>query len=38
MYKRLNRNIVGQAGNFIPASDKIFVLPLPDDEIEYGQR
>lgn len=38
MYKRLNRAIVGQAGNFIPASDKIFVLPLPDDEIEYGQR
>jgi hypothetical protein len=38
MYKRLNRNIVGQSGNLIPASDKIFVLPLPDDEIEYGQR
>jgi hypothetical protein len=38
MYKRLNRNIPGQSGNVIPASDKIFVLPLPDDEIEYGQR
>ena len=38
MYKRLNQSIVGQAGNFIPASDKVFVLPLPDDEIEFGQR
>lgn len=38
MYKRLNRNIVGQSGSLIPASNKLFVLPLPDDEIQYGQR
>jgi len=38
MYKRLNRNIVGLTGISYPASDKIFVLPLPNDEIEYGNR
>jgi len=38
MYKRLNRGIVGQTGAIIPASDKIFVLPLPNDEIVYGGR
>ena len=38
MYKRLNRAIIGQTGATIPASDKIFVLPLPDDEIVYGGR
>lgn len=38
MYKRLNRNITGQGGKVIPASDKIFVFPLPDDEILYGGR
>ncbi|TCD02764.1 RagB/SusD family nutrient uptake outer membrane protein [Pedobacter psychroterrae] len=38
MYKRLNRGIVGQTGAIIPASNKIFVLPLPNDEIVYGGR
>lgn len=38
MYKRLNRNIPGQKGGSTPASDKIFVMPLPDNEIEFGQR
>jgi len=38
MYKRLNRAIIGQTGATIPASDKIFVLPLPNDEIVYGGR
>lgn len=38
MYKRLNRGIVGQTGVIIPASDNIFVLPLPNDEIVYGGR
>lgn len=38
MYKRLNRNIVGLSGIIYPASDKLFVLPLPIDEIDYGNR
>jgi hypothetical protein len=38
MYKRLNRAIVSSAGGNIPASDKVFVLPLPNDEIEFGNR
>lgn len=38
MYKRLNKNIVSGSGSSIPASKTIFVLPLPADEIEYGQR
>jgi hypothetical protein len=38
MYKRLNKNIIGQSGTIIPASNTIFVLPLPDDEIEFGNR
>jgi hypothetical protein len=38
MYKRLNKNIVGLTGISYPASDKIFVLPLPNDEIDYGHR
>ena len=38
MYKRLNRGIVGQTGAIIPPSNKIFVLPLPNDEIVYGGR
>lgn len=37
-YKRLNRAIVGLEGRNIPASQSIFVWPLPDDEIIYGQR
>jgi len=38
MYKRLNRNILGLSGTIIPASNKTFVLPLPNDEIEFGNR
>jgi hypothetical protein len=38
MYKRLNRNIPAQLGGSTPASDKIFVMPLPDNEIEFGNR
>jgi starch-binding outer membrane protein, SusD/RagB family len=38
MYKRLNKNIIGQSGTIIPASNSIFVMPLPDDEIEFGNR
>ncbi len=38
MYKRLNHDIANQNGGNIPASDNIFVLPLPNDEILYGGR
>jgi hypothetical protein len=38
MYKRLNRNIAGLSGLNYPASDKLFVLPLPIDEIDYANR
>lgn len=38
MYKRLNRAIIGQTGTTIPATDKILVLPLPQDEVVYGGR
>ncbi|WP_205513849.1 RagB/SusD family nutrient uptake outer membrane protein [Longitalea arenae] len=39
MYKRLNRFITGPVGGSnIPPSDKVFVMPLPDNEIEFGQR
>jgi hypothetical protein len=38
MYKRLNWNIPSQTGGSTPASDKIFVMPLPDNEIEFGNR
>lgn len=37
-YKRLNRPIIAQNGSPIPASNTVFVLPLPDDEIIYGLR
>lgn len=37
-YKRLNAPIVGLEGVNIPASQSIFVWPLPDNEIIYGQR
>ncbi|WP_257666362.1 RagB/SusD family nutrient uptake outer membrane protein [Parapedobacter tibetensis] len=37
-YKRMNQPIPTQSGNAIPASNAIFVLPLPDDEIIYGNR
>lgn len=38
MYKRLNHSIMGQGGATIPASEKVFVLPMPNDEIEFGGR
>jgi hypothetical protein len=38
MFKRLNKNMKALDGSVIPASDQIFVLPLPDAEIEFGQR
>jgi hypothetical protein len=38
LYKRLNRNIVGLSGISYPASNKVFILPLPIDEIDYGNR
>jgi len=37
-YKRLNKNLYNDDGEEFVAGDKIFVLPLPDDEIEYGNR
>lgn len=36
-YKRLNRDIVGQSRRF-PAGPAIYVMPLPEDEIEFGNR
>jgi starch-binding outer membrane protein, SusD/RagB family len=38
LYKRLNRGILQETGAITPPSDKIFVLPFPNDELEYGQR
>jgi len=38
MYKRLNRAIDVPLRGSIPASDNVFVLPLPDNEIEFGNR
>lgn len=38
MYKRLNQSILAQSGSVVTASDKIFVLPLPVNEIEFGGR
>lgn len=39
MYKRLNRAITGQiGGGNVTATDKVFVMPLPDNEIEFGHR
>jgi hypothetical protein len=38
LYKRLNRAIPGQNGNLIPASSAMYILPLPNDEIEFGNR
>lgn len=37
-YKRLNHGIPAQNGTMIAPSDAVFVLPLPDDEIIYGNR
>lgn len=38
MYKRLNLSIPNQLGGIVSTSDKNFVMPLPNDEIEFGQR
>ena len=38
MYKRLNMPIVAPSGLSYPASNSIFVLPLPNNEIEFGNR
>jgi len=38
MYKRLNHAILSHAGTQIPAGPAVFVLPLPDNEIEFGHR
>ncbi|MFL5746756.1 MAG: RagB/SusD family nutrient uptake outer membrane protein, partial [Niastella sp.] len=39
MYKRLNRTIVALLGSSnIPPGDQVFVMPLPVNEIEFGQR
>src|SRR5690606_14826453 len=37
-YKRLHAPIIGLRGETIPVSQQIFVWPLPNDEIIYGQR
>jgi len=38
MYKRLNRGIVGPTGIVNAPANKVFVLPLPVNEIEFGGR
>jgi len=38
MYKRLNMPIVTPSGISYPANNSIFVLPLPNNEIEFGNR
>lgn len=37
-YKRLNQNITSQSNVVYPAGPAIYVIPLPDDEIEFGNR
>jgi hypothetical protein len=37
-YKRLNRNITSQSNVICPAGAAIYVIPLPEDEIEFGNR
>ncbi|MBO9631563.1 MAG: RagB/SusD family nutrient uptake outer membrane protein [Chitinophagaceae bacterium] len=37
LYKRLKRGILMETGATTPPSNKIFVLPFPNDELEYGQ-
>jgi hypothetical protein len=37
-YKRLNRNIISQSNVVYPAGPAIYVIPLPEDEIEFGNR
>ncbi|HEV2482626.1 MAG TPA: RagB/SusD family nutrient uptake outer membrane protein [Puia sp.] len=38
MYKRLGMPIVAPSGLSYPANNSIFVLPLPNNEIEFGNR
>ncbi|HEY6899424.1 MAG TPA: RagB/SusD family nutrient uptake outer membrane protein, partial [Puia sp.] len=38
LYKRLNKPIVGQSGQVYPVGNNVFVLPLPNDETEFGNR
>lgn len=38
MYKRLHRNITGAAGTVVPPGNKVFVLPMPNNEIEFAGR
>src|ERR1700754_1530395 len=38
MYKRLNKGIVGPSGIINAPTNKVFVLPLPINEIEFGGR
>jgi len=38
MYKRLNHPIASHAGTQVPASPGVFVLPMPENEIEFGNR
>lgn len=38
MYKRLGKSILGQAGMQLPATDQVFILPMPNNEIEFGNR
>lgn len=35
-YKRLNKDISNKDGDIFNASNDIFVFPLPDDEVEFG--
>lgn len=37
LFKRLNLPIAAINGTTTPASDRIFVLPLPDAEVQYGK-
>jgi hypothetical protein len=36
MYKRLNLDVIAPSGQIYPASNNIFVFPVPDDEITYN--
>jgi hypothetical protein len=36
MYKRLNLDLVAASGQVYPASDNIFVFPVPEDELTYN--
>jgi hypothetical protein len=36
-YKRLNLDLIASSGQIYPASNNIFVFPVPDDELAYNQ-